>query len=58
MALQTKTNRIVVKLSGASFAGAKANMIIEDSFINDIAKQLVAISKKQQVGVVIGGGNI
>ncbi len=58
MALQTKTNRIVVKLSGASFAGAKANMIIEDSFINDIAKQLVSISKKQQVGVVIGGGNI
>lgn len=58
MANKTNKNRIVIKLSGASFAGNKSNTIIEDTFINDIAQQLISIAKKQQVGVVIGGGNI
>ncbi len=53
-----KKNRIIVKLSGASFAGANSKRIIDAKFINDIAQQLVSIAKSHQVGIVIGGGNI
>lgn len=49
--------RIIIKLSGASFSKNNSN-IIESSFINDISKQLIQISSKKEVGVVIGGGNI
>lgn len=50
-------DRIIIKLSGASFSKSNNN-IIESTFINDISKQLVQIAKKKQVGIVIGGGNI
>ncbi len=56
--INKKTKRIIVKLSGASFASEASKGIIDANFINDIAKQLVTISKNHQVGIVIGGGNI
>lgn len=52
-----KKDRIIIKLSGASFSGKKES-IIESSFINDIANQLIKISNERQIGIVIGGGNI
>ena len=52
-----KKDRIIIKLSGASFSKNEKN-IIESKFINDIAKQLIKLSHQKQIGVVIGGGNI
>ncbi len=52
-----KKDRIIIKLSGASFSKNGKN-IIESEFINDIAKQLIKISSTKQIGIVIGGGNI
>lgn len=53
-----KKERIIIKLSGASFAKDSKNCIIESGFIQNIAKQLITLSKKYQIGVVVGGGNI
>lgn len=52
-----KDNRIILKISGASLSTNNEN-IIENKFIVNIAQQLIKLSTKYQIGIVIGGGNI
>ena len=53
-----KYSRILLKLSGESFAG-NGNYGIDDSVITEYAKQVIDNVKKGcEIAVVIGGGNI
>lgn len=52
-----KYSRILLKLSGESLAG-KGNHGISEKVLEEYAKQIIAVTKKCEVAVVIGGGNI
>ena len=49
--------RVLIKISGASIK-AKDNNIFNLDYIKNLAKQIAMLSKKYQIGIVIGGGNI
>ncbi|MDE7433902.1 MAG: hypothetical protein K2M43_02075 [Mycoplasmoidaceae bacterium] len=50
--------RIIVKLSGAALKDEGADSVLSGTKLNNLAKQLIALSKKYSIGVIVGGGNI
>lgn len=49
--------RILIKISGASIK-SEDNSIFNLNYIKSLAKQIAILTKKYQIGIVIGGGNI
>lgn len=50
--------RIIVKLSGAALKDDNNDSILSGSKLVNLAKQLITLSKKYSIGIIVGGGNI
>ena len=51
-------SRVLLKLSGESFADTESNFGIQPDIIERIASEITEASQKGiQIGVVVGGGN-
>ncbi|MDE6477027.1 MAG: hypothetical protein K2L48_02405 [Mycoplasmoidaceae bacterium] len=53
----TKQN-IIVKLSGAALKDSNNDSILSGEKLSNLAKQLIILSKKYNIGIIVGGGNI
>lgn len=49
---------IIVKLSGAALRDKSSDAVLSGKKLVNLAKQLISLSKKYNIGVIVGGGNI
>ncbi len=49
---------IIIKLSGAALKDSNNDSILSGEKLSNLAKQLITLSKKYNIGIIVGGGNI
>lgn len=53
-----KKERVLLKLSGASFGGADNSSVLSDAVVRHLVDQVKTMADGREIAIVVGGGNI